>query len=152
MAEHFIDVSLVPDPGPPVVERVLANPNPLPRRPPPEVLVRPGDTVTWRFDPATVGARTLRVEFRRILDLDPITGFPTGTPQTTGNLSSFIDLQPSPGQIRGTIRPDVPQVINQAKRFVYKIVVNGVDLEWINGVPGGDVINGGGIDIPRTPP
>lgn len=148
LMNHTIEVRL--QPGPP--ELVSADPNPLPRRPPPEVRVGPGDTVTWLFDAATVGNRELQVYFQLVVALHPVTGLPMGDPQPCNPLGPFTSLSLGARTIVGTVRSDVSQDINQAKRFIYKVVENGVPLQWAQLVPGGDAINGGGIDNPRTPP
>jgi len=121
--------------------RVHAEPNPLPA--PAGDVVSPEDTVTWQFDPP----RRLDVKFQLVRDL------PAGTPQPTSSpLGPCSSIVPDVGQIVATIRKDVPTDIAQTKRFFYKLLdENGVPLEWHNPVEV-DLINGGGIDIPRTPP
>lgn len=141
MTAHFIDVTFVTE----LTTRVHAEPNPLPRRNelPPGDLVKSGDTVTWRFDPP----RRLEVIFVGFRDL------PNGQLQlSTDPLGPLSTISPGQGQIVGTIGPNVPADIRQARRFFYKIVdEKGVPFEWDNSVEV-DLINGGGIDIPRTPP
>lgn len=145
MTNHFIDVKFV---GP----KVRAEPNPLPEQGgSPPVVVSPRDTVTWRFD--QLGERVLEVVFLKSFDLDPVLGTPIGgTSQPTSSAGPFDSLSPSARQITGAVSLSVPQDIRQAKRFFYKIREKDVEFEWDNPVQGGDLINGGGIDIPRTPP
>jgi len=150
MPSHTIEVSFVS-------QLVHAEPNPLPAPggTPPVVLA--GDTVEWVFNP-TVGQRILDVVFSAVDDLDPTTGKPVGNLQATGALGPFVSLSRNGNRISGTIGSGIPENVRQAKRFFYKLVEDGKPLNWDNSVqgaaplPGGVLINGGGIDIPRTPP
>jgi hypothetical protein len=138
MTDHLIKVTFVG-------ELVHAEPNPLPRRDatPPGDVVRPRDRVIWSFDLS----RRLTVIFVGFRDL------PSGTFQPSADpLGPLSSVTLGSGQLVGEIRQDVPQDINQARRFFYKLVdEHGVPLGWDNPVEV-DLINGGGIDIPRTPP
>jgi hypothetical protein len=140
MAHHIIDVSFIG-------AKVHADPNPLPKPggDPPEV--RPGDTVTWNIP---VG-RTLQIAFLGIRNLDAA-GNPTGNLLPTGPQGPFKSLAIGALTIVGTVDSNVSQSITRASRHLYKFVENNVNLEWDNGVPGEPATNGGGIDIPRTPP
>src|SRR5215216_5352956 len=139
MAHHTITVSFFDG-------RVRAVPNPLPARGgiPPQV--RPGDTVTWMI----TEDRPLQVLFSTVLTLDS-QGNPTGS-QTTNPWGPFNSLSYGARVIVGTVHSDVSQDITRATRYLYKLYEDGVSLQWDQVVPGGDVINGGGIDTPRTPP
>src|SRR4051812_19249233 len=130
---HPINVSIVDVSG---VRSVKATPNPL-------TTVSPEDTVTWHFDP-TVGGN-LEVIFVGVRDL------PAGQTQPLSNPGPFSSLVPGAGRVDGTIDRSVPQSINQSKRFFYKLFENNIPLPWANPVETG-ANNGGGIDIPRTPP
>ncbi len=140
--DHIINVSLIDG-------RVHADPNPLPRRPLPVVLVKSGEAVAWLFDRETVGDRVLTVKFQAVVDLDPETGKPKGSPTSTDRFDPFISFERS----LGIVGPDVPQDIRQAKRYLYRILdEDGNPLLWDNPVPGQPADFGGGIDIPATPP
>lgn len=118
-------------------------PNPLPARGgDPPIVVRPGDTVTWLFD-QTVGERVLEVRFEGVSDLNP-DGTLGRRQQDTSRLSPFSSLSPGARQIIGEIDSSVSQDINRANRFHYRLFGNGVALQKEE--------DGGGIDIPRTPP
>lgn len=140
MNDHPIKVSFIGS-------LVNAVPNPLPERnePPPRDIVRPQDTVTWSFVSAP-GSR-VEVVFVAIRDL------PQGVSQPISNpLGPCSSISPvGQGQIVGTIDITVPTDSRQARRFFYKMLVNGVPIPWDNPVED-DLIDGGGIDIPRTPP
>lgn len=142
---HDIVVTFVVQPGPPAVELVHADPNPLPARSAqgPQTALSPGDTVTWHFDPG----RKLQVAFLNVASLDQNGN--VGALQLSNPIGPFSSLSLDTGKIVGTIGPAIPQDIRQAQRCVYKLFENGVALGWHNPVQGG---NGGGIDNPRTPP
>lgn len=142
---HIITVSIDPDGS------VRAVPNPLPDRgpdpPPPRTAVSPRDTVTWNFGP-TVGGRELQVVFQEVQDLSTAAKAPCNPLGPLSNLTLGFRW------IDGTVRPDVSQDLSQAKRFIYRIIENGTPLPWANPVGGqpSGALDGGGIDIPRTPP
>jgi hypothetical protein len=142
---HDIFVTFVVQPGPPAVELVHADPNPLPARSAqgPQIDLSPGDTVTWHFDPG----RKLEVVFLNVAGLSQIGN--AGALKLSNPMGPFSSLSVGIGAIVGTIGPGVPQGIPQAQRSFYKLFENGVALPWHNSVQGG---NGGGIDNPRTPP
>ncbi len=140
---HIINVSFV-NPNDP--NRVHADPNPLPDSQSGDT-VSPGDTVTWLLDKNTVGDRELQVVFKKFGD------FPIDLNSLTpcNPLGPFSSLAIGARLIFGTIRSDVPQDVGHSRRFFYKLIEDGAELTWDNTV-GPDLLLGGGIDIPKTPP
>ena len=136
--DHTITVSLVN----PNTVRAVPNPAPGPLQ-----TIRPTETVTWIFD-QSVGGVELQVVFDRFLDL-----LPGSQLQPSNPYGPFIGLGLIVGGLRGTVRLDVPQDPARARRFFYKLVRDGVALNWDPSAPGApDLVAGGGIDIPTTPP
>jgi len=132
--------------------RVHANPNPLPdRAASAQTVVRPGDTVTWSLAPPEPD-RELQVVFLKVIDLDSKGDPAPGPGRPCNPLGPLNSLSIGARTIVGAVRSDISQDINHAQRFLYKVVEAGVNLEWDNPVPPVDLINGGGIDTPRTPP
>ena len=142
---HTINVSIVDVAG---VQSVQAIPNPLPFKAatPPFIVVSPGDTITWILGPTVT--EELQVLFQSFGD------FPDLIPQPSNPLGPLSSIALGFKQISATIRPDVPQAIEQSRRFFYKLLRNGKPLPWVQPLPEGapDEFNGGVIDTPRTPP
>ncbi len=134
---HKIDVSFIGS-------QVSATPNPSPGS---GNFVKPGETVTWRFDEA----KDLQVVFREFVDLAADGSVIETTRKPSNPLGPLSGLSLGAGLLIGTIRSDVPQG-TPSRRFIYKLVQDGIDLQWAAPVPGGSATNGGGIDIPSTPP
>ncbi len=145
---HTIEVSFVGT-------RVHAEPNPLPTRgntqQPPQTVISPGDTITWDWSQAAPG-RNLQVVFVEmgLLEQDGS----VGSNQPVDPLGPLSRLSLGANLIEGTVHSNVPQNVSQAQRFFYRIFENGNPLVWDNPVPGKSDprMNGGGIDIPNTPP
>ena len=124
--------------------RVSADPNPSPGL---GSRVMPGETVTWSFDET----RELQVVFNQIVDLDEEGRVIEATRRAVNPMGPLNALSLGRGLIVGTIRSDVPQGATN-RRFLYRLIEDGAALPWTDRVEGGDETNGGGIDIPRTPP
>ncbi|HKI00707.1 MAG TPA: hypothetical protein VKK31_01885 [Thermoanaerobaculia bacterium] len=117
-------------------DEVSAEHNPSPNDPDP---VGPGDIVTWEFTPSAVG-RNLRVSFRQVIDLT------TKERESCQDLGPFSSLSRNGSTIVGTIRSDVPSGTTKTHRYIYKIVDDSSDLQWL--LP----FNSGGLDTPGKPP
>jgi hypothetical protein len=129
-----IEVTFVgpgPNPGP---DTVRANLNPQP--------VSSGETVTWRFD----ASRELQVLFVEVVDLSS-----GSTPEPCNPLGPLESVLVKKGTIEGKVRADLPDSSNRMTRYFYKLIENGVDLNWDPSVSG-KLTNGGGIDTSGRPP
>ena len=132
---HLIRVSFTP----PNIVRAVPNPAPSSQT------VNRGDTVTWLFENMPAG-RELQLLFANVISLAP-----PGTLEPCNPLGPFENLSRANGTIVGTVR-DVPTGTN-VTRYFYRILANGVPLEWAPAVPGApDKENGGGLDTPGKPP
>lgn len=116
-------------------------------------LLEPGDIVTWELH-ESVGQRALQVVFSEMVELNPTSGAPVvGTRRPADPMGPFRSLSlgaPGARQIVGTVGPGVPQDPNRPRRYFYEFFENDLPLPKVAGP--NLMINGGGIDIPRTPP
>jgi len=126
------------------VEMVQAHPDPFPEDR--EIVLQPGDTVTWNLPPN----REMRVEFVEVQD-HPVAHNPVKPLDTP--LGPFKSLTVEDSRIVGTVGDDIPKK-EEAKRFYYSLYEEGKKLPWAQGPPqdesGGPL--GGGIDLPKKPP
>jgi len=99
-----------------------------------------------------MGNRELQVLFEEVFDLDqngnPISS--PNSPRRTNPMGPFSSISCGARLIVGTVHSNVSQDINRAERFHYRLYENGIPVTMkqtslVN-------FNGGGIDIPRTPP
>jgi hypothetical protein len=119
-------------------------PNPLEIQQP----ISPGDTITWIFDDS-VGGEDLRVVFKGLRDLTPTPGLSRDVADGRGPFENLSPLKER--RIEGTFRPDLIER-ERTTRFFYRVIRDGVALEWEDPVELNDTTNGGGIDIPGKPP
>ncbi|HVS00752.1 MAG TPA: hypothetical protein VMW27_29295 [Thermoanaerobaculia bacterium] len=127
--DHRIDASMVGG-------LLVVNPDPFPGRP--DVTVRPGDTVTWIFDPS-VGPGELHVGFEFAQDL-PLSG---NARKNVGPMGPFESISRDGNTITGTVGEGVPEDPQRIWRYFCKIFKDGLLIK-------GNFESG--LDAARKPP